>query len=611
MTMSETERKRRSGQEGPGTVRQTIVETVEAPRLTDIDTSDFVMFKQKRVIYERKIAEKNAEEGVQVQLTTYRNSISRAVLEFFVSAGWLKAADAEAVTEEQLKELIERNARIDPADYDLALLESELRHVRMERAGRNSSLERQVWRLCLKYTSKLQKCGYDEFVKKQPKLAVKHLVRRISHPQLKSRMILTLRLRKEDGFGKDYTSFVQELAKEARAVDRQEIAARFATEKDKSGYGFDSESDRELEVAARSLPKHKRQNSVQQWPRQRDAGGNLGENRKTGATTGGVSARNISNKRKRELPVCLNPRCGERHFLNDCPKLSIDEKKRLKREYHDARRQRHGSEEDGKPQGGRAGIRKIEGSFQLENTSLFSASFCSGAVEAVLLADSGSDITVLPPSLFAKLSRADPKLTPKPLEEPMVLKNASLEAASFTCTRQVCLDVELRIRHGERLMLRRVTWLISDVPLSHAYLGRPILSALGLDSRVLLAAARERLGAVVDVSNLMDTQEHAGKEGREGSSIHGILREQGLGWGSTFHGTPPQEHDGLEDEDVYVDLGDDPVADRDAALRKLVDTARVNGISEIGAQRLERMLCKHASVFGFGWESPHQPTFHL
>jgi len=41
------------------TVRQTIVETVEAPRLEGITTADFVKFKQDREVYERRIAEKN------------------------------------------------------------------------------------------------------------------------------------------------------------------------------------------------------------------------------------------------------------------------------------------------------------------------------------------------------------------------------------------------------------------------------------------------------------------------------------------------------------------------------------------------------------------------
>ena len=83
----------------------------------------------------------------------------------FLSTGWFDAVDADAVTDQQIKDLVARNARVDPSDYDLALLDNELRHEKLERHGRDSHIERQVWRLCLKYTSTLQKCGYDEIVK--------------------------------------------------------------------------------------------------------------------------------------------------------------------------------------------------------------------------------------------------------------------------------------------------------------------------------------------------------------------------------------------------------------------------------------------------------------
>ena len=87
------------------------------------------------------------------------------------------------MTDQQIKDLVTRNARMDPSDYDLALFDNELRHVKMERPERGFRMERQMWCLCLKYTATLQKCGYDEFVKQQPKLAFKHILHCISNPQ--------------------------------------------------------------------------------------------------------------------------------------------------------------------------------------------------------------------------------------------------------------------------------------------------------------------------------------------------------------------------------------------------------------------------------------------
>lgn len=46
---------------GSKTVKQTIVETIEAPRLSGIETTDFVTFREKRANYERLLTEKNSD----------------------------------------------------------------------------------------------------------------------------------------------------------------------------------------------------------------------------------------------------------------------------------------------------------------------------------------------------------------------------------------------------------------------------------------------------------------------------------------------------------------------------------------------------------------------
>eukprot|EP00171_Calliarthron_tuberculosum_P003196 IDg3196t1 len=85
------------------TVKQTIVETVEAPRLTDVATSDFVTFKMRRQTYERVISEKNYDPLVNIPLTTYKSSISKHVQQLFVLANWVSASNLDDITEEQLK----------------------------------------------------------------------------------------------------------------------------------------------------------------------------------------------------------------------------------------------------------------------------------------------------------------------------------------------------------------------------------------------------------------------------------------------------------------------------------------------------------------------------
>lgn len=95
------------------TVKQTIVETIEAPRLTNIDGSDFVTFTESDSIYEKKIEEKNKESGMKIPLTTYRSSVDELVLELFLIANWIKAEDVANVIEKQIKKCIKTRTRFE------------------------------------------------------------------------------------------------------------------------------------------------------------------------------------------------------------------------------------------------------------------------------------------------------------------------------------------------------------------------------------------------------------------------------------------------------------------------------------------------------------------
>lgn len=139
------------------TVKQTIVETVEAPRLTDIATVDFVQFKIARAAYERIISEKNEDPAVNIPLTTYKSSISAPIQQLFVLANWVPVNTVEKITEAHLKKCVEDKACVKPDDYDLAHLDNELKDVKMDR--KKGSLVNQIWGLVLFYMRTLEGCG--------------------------------------------------------------------------------------------------------------------------------------------------------------------------------------------------------------------------------------------------------------------------------------------------------------------------------------------------------------------------------------------------------------------------------------------------------------------
>eukprot|EP00737_Agarophyton_chilense_P005621 gb/GEZJ01008899.1/.p2 GENE.gb/GEZJ01008899.1/~~gb/GEZJ01008899.1/.p2 ORF type:complete len:117 (-),score=19.04 gb/GEZJ01008899.1/:428-778(-) len=72
----------------------------------------------------------------------------------------------------------------------------------------------------------------------------------------------------------------------------------------------------------------------------------------------------------------------------------------------------------------------------------------------------------------------------------------------FFCDFKITADVVLEIRQGKNMILCGVDWLIANESTSGIVIGKQFLSALGLNNRVLLAAAMSDIGEDVDISIL-------------------------------------------------------------------------------------------------------------
>lgn len=53
----------------------------------------------------------------------------------------------------------------------------------------------------------------------------------------------------------------------------------------------------------------------------------------------------------------------------------------------------------------------------------------------------------------------------------------------------------------------------------------------------------------------------------------------------------------MKDENIYVDLGDDPIEEVEWKLQKRINEARANGLSGEGTEKLERIINRNRSVF--------------
>ena len=327
----------------------------------------------------------------------------------------------------------------------------------MEKDDPSDTLEMQVWNLCLNYNMILKNCDYSEFITTKPELAVEHILKRISHSDLTNRMLSTIKLNKDKGFKKNYKKFIKELAHEARFIDRINSMKRF--------HASVSDSDEDF---IKRVQDGKRRNN-RKWKVANNGDTKLGVQADSGRRDTNQKRNNKRDnggrRRDRELPDCLNATCSGKHFIYDCLISTSDENRKLKNEYLEKKRARQEHE----PNRNRKGTWKVNGSVgqisngnMRRNTSLFSGTFCVGAVDVVILADQGVDGNVIPPSALAAIRRAKPDIRVNNLKRAYTFGNGSPAAPPITCKKWIQADCTLRVRRSPGLILRKAKWFVSE-----------------------------------------------------------------------------------------------------------------------------------------------------
>ena len=233
-----------------------------------------------------------------------------------------------------------------------------------------------------------------------------------------------------------------------------------------------------------------------------------------------------------------------------------------------------------------------------EHSTLFSASFCQGKIETLVLVDGRGDDNILPSSLLRQIVKINGAARVEALPHTECFGQVVKDAPEVTSKRKMDLDVELKNRHGSNLPLRNVVWKISDQDTEFVILGRPVMDALGINTRDIFGEVCDKFSGVVNVDSLMgkdrkERDESDTNNGREQTLASILARDQM----DVFHSQGGQGNDHLEDENVYSDLGDDPGSDLDETLNNLVMEAQGNGLSEAGVERLSELLRKYRKIF--------------
>lgn len=155
--------------------------------------------------------------------------------------------------------------------------------------------------------------------------------------------------------------------------------------------------------------------------------------------------------------------------------------------------------------------------------------------------------------------------------------------ASLTCSKIVTVDTKLHIRHGTALTLRGVRWLVTDQAVGDPLLGRPVLEALGLNTRNILAAAAEKHSGEVSVSALFSSE--TSSCGEVSRILEGVLLADGRG-----------DDADLDDDDGWLDMGPESSSEKKSVLDGKVKEASDNGMSNEGIKVLRNLLCAFDDV---------------
>lgn len=111
------------------------------------------------------------------------------------------------------------------------------------------------------------------------------------------------------------------------------------------------------------------------------------------------------------------------------------------------------------------------------NSDLFSATFCEGAVQRVVLTNQVSTVNLIPPIVFRNELMPNLGLKTRRLQRPLVYSSVA-KGASVKCHQSFTADTGLCIRHGIKLILQAMEWFYGDNSYDLSIIGRTMLGSV-------------------------------------------------------------------------------------------------------------------------------------
>lgn len=535
---------------------------IATPILRSVDPIQVAKFFKERDRYELEIESKKAEVPT-LKATPYKASVDRSLLKHLVFMGCFDdvspGVEFEELTDNDIEKYLRSLLTNKDNTHDPTRLKEAMVGLKFPVNIRDSAAR--ITTYCADVFERLDAIGYEDFKTENPKHTIKILLDRIKPPALKSAMFE--RIKVEAGLEKNVRLFIARLKEDAKACQ---------------SFG------QQLQTAA----DMKHEDPPAGGNRRRGGGGrNPGS---SGPGGGGNDDGGNPQNGKDKKPICLYPphrEKGIKHFIKDCNACPKEDKEKYLKEYLEERKQRNGKAHRVRKNDGTASPSVSIGK-NPQSSILFTAVFGSKYRNQVC-ADNGADTNILDNATLRRIMASGVDLEVETLAQARVFDMAAVNAdgasARLTCKHSVSIDTELHIRHGSTLRLRNLKWLVTDQRVTDPLLGRPILEALGLNTRELLAAAADQFCGSVDAERLIGAITDTG-DGRVSRVMEGV-----------FHADGGEDVEEDQDNDgEWCDIGDETTEEWEEALRGKLKEAEHNGLSPTGKVTLEGMIRQHRSI---------------
>lgn len=108
----------------------------------------------------------------------------------------------------------------------------------------------------------------------------------------------------------------------------------------------------------------------------------------------------------------------------------------------------------------------------------------------------------------------------------MAAYNPDGQKATLIFKLAMTVDSGLHIRHVTSLVLHGLRWLVTYQTVGDPLPGRPLLDALGHNTRNILAAAASKHSGAVDLSTLLLSNTESDRNGRVSGGLDGLYHSQ-------------------------------------------------------------------------------------